>query len=108
MLQRMLLLLNHDSRHDENGQAEGAAWIIASGRRVCCMRVRLPEIRRIADHIICECWVLMGERAGEIRLSNESQEAGLILEWDLVRDNLGVFTDQDFEEESRGIDCVRM
>jgi hypothetical protein len=68
------------------------------------MRVRQPEIRRIADHIICECWVLMGERVGEIRLSVESQEAGLVLRWGLIRDNPGVSPDRDFEEEeSRGI-----
>jgi hypothetical protein len=33
MLQRMLLL-NHDSRHDGKGRAEGAEWVSASGRRV--------------------------------------------------------------------------
>jgi hypothetical protein len=68
------------------------------------MKVRQPEIRRIADHIICECWVRMGERAGELGLSVESQEASLILRWVLIRNNPGVLEDRDFEEEeSRGI-----
>lgn len=67
------------------------------------MRFRQPEIRRIVDHIICECWVLMGERAGEIRLSVESQEAGLILRWDLIRDNPGVLEDRDLKRRAEGL-----
>jgi hypothetical protein len=46
----------------------------------------------------------MGERAGELGLSVESQEASLILRWVLIRNNPGVLEDRDFEEEeSRGI-----